>query len=107
MAPPIATITAHWALGMALCLLFICVTLCDLPCPTCDSGALSTSIVTRDAPLVVPVCESLGRARNQTFNFSLLIVWPTKFEKRIFATETVILLITFSAANWTVFFVAL
>lgn len=86
MAPPIATITTHGTLWMALRLLFFGITLCNLPGATFYSGALPASIVTRDASLIVPVGKSLGRARNQTFHFTLLIVWPAKFEKTIFTS---------------------
>jgi len=107
LAPPIATITALGALRLALSLLFLSVTLCNFPRTTCDSGALTASIVARDASLIVPVGESLGWARNQTFHFTLLIVWPAKFEKTIFASETMIFFITFCAPDRTLLFVAL
>jgi hypothetical protein len=107
LAPPIATITAQRALTMALRLLFFGITLCNLPGATFYSGALPASIVTRDASLIVPVGESLGWARNQTFHFTLLIVWSAKFEKTIFTSETVVLIITFCASYWASLFVTL
>lgn len=107
MAPPIDTITALLALRLALRLLIFSITLCNLSCPTCDSGALAASIITRDASLIVPVGESLSRARNQTFHFALLIVWSTEFEITIFASEAKILLIAFSAADRASLYLAL